>query len=179
MTPEDSDVISQARAFASMGGFNLGSGGTFFPGNTQRRQSRGSSTKQGGGGGAGGSGTGGASAQGGAGGAGRGGWVHLSDRRNPPDFGRIAWPEDILGSVVDPRDDVGEPLRVGSPLHDDFVQVVLSLEVTSHTCQSLGTWDGQQSGLLTGCPCGFAQHGPWTPWSRRRRCQRDPPGWQQ
>jgi hypothetical protein len=25
--------------------------------------------------------------------------VHLSDRRNPPDFGRIAWPEDILGSV--------------------------------------------------------------------------------
>ncbi|PHH59385.1 hypothetical protein CDD81_3324 [Ophiocordyceps australis] len=28
-----------------------------------------------------------------------GGWVHLSDRRNPPDFGRTAWPEDILGSV--------------------------------------------------------------------------------
>lgn len=25
--------------------------------------------------------------------------MHLSDRRNPPDFGRIAWPEDILGSV--------------------------------------------------------------------------------
>lgn len=44
-------------------------------------------------------GAGGASAQGGAGGARRGGYVHLSDRRNPPDFGRIAWPEDILGSV--------------------------------------------------------------------------------
>ena len=42
---------------------------------------------------------GGASAQGGAGGAGRGGHVHLSDLRNPPDFGRIAWPEDILGSI--------------------------------------------------------------------------------
>lgn len=25
--------------------------------------------------------------------------MHLSDRRNPPDFGRIAWPEDIIGSV--------------------------------------------------------------------------------
>lgn len=44
-------------------------------------------------------GAGGASAQGGAGGAGRGGHVHVSDGRNPPDFGRIAWPEDILGSV--------------------------------------------------------------------------------
>lgn len=64
---QDEDIISQARALASPGGFNLGSSG--------------------------------ASAKGGAGGAGRGGWVHLSDRRNPPDFGRIAWPEDILGSV--------------------------------------------------------------------------------
>ena len=93
---QDEDVISQARAFASPGGFNLGSGGSFFP---QGHSQRGRSAKQGGGGGAGGSGAGGASAQGGAGGAGRGGFVHLSDRRNPPDFGRIAWPEDILGSV--------------------------------------------------------------------------------
>ena len=96
---EDEDVISQARAFASTGGFNLGSGGSFFPSSDQRRQRRGTSARQGGGGGAGGSGAGGASAQGGAGGGGRGGWVHLSDRRNPPDCGRIAWPEDILGSV--------------------------------------------------------------------------------
>ncbi|KAJ3462893.1 hypothetical protein FSOLCH5_012579 [Fusarium solani] len=93
---EDEDLISQARAFASPGGFNLGSGGSFF---SPKRPNRGRSRKQGAGGGAGGSGAGGASAQGGAGGAGRGGWVHLSDRRNPPDFGRIAWPEDILGSV--------------------------------------------------------------------------------
>ncbi|KND88832.1 hypothetical protein TOPH_06487 [Tolypocladium ophioglossoides CBS 100239] len=85
---KDEDVTNQARAFASPGGFNLGSGGSFTP---QQRPSRGASRKQGGGGGA--------SAQGGAGGGGRGGWVHLSDRRNPPDFGRIAWPEDILGSV--------------------------------------------------------------------------------
>jgi hypothetical protein len=93
---QDEDVISQARAFASPGGFNLGSGGAFFG---QQRSTRGASSRQGAGGGAGGSGAGGASAQGGAGGAGRGGWVHLSDRRNPPDFGRIAWPEDILASV--------------------------------------------------------------------------------
>ncbi|UKZ52115.1 hypothetical protein TrVGV298_005888 [Trichoderma virens] len=95
---QDEDVIAQAKAFASPGGFNLGSGGSFFPGQRQEHH-RGSSRKQGGGGGAGGDGAGGASAQGGPGGAGRGGFVHLSDRRNPPDFGRIAWPEDILGSV--------------------------------------------------------------------------------
>ncbi|KAG5978501.1 hypothetical protein E4U55_006146 [Claviceps digitariae] len=93
---QDEDVANQARAFASPGGFNLGSGGAFF---RNQRQNRGSSRKQGAGGGSGGSGAGGASGQGGAGGAGKGGWVHLSDRRNPPDFGRIAWPEDILGSV--------------------------------------------------------------------------------
>lgn len=93
---KDEDVTSQARALASPGGFNLGSGGAFF---LKQNQRRGSSAKEGAGGGAGGSGAGGASAQGGAGGGGRGGWVHLSDRRNPPDFGRIAWPEDILGSV--------------------------------------------------------------------------------
>lgn len=25
--------------------------------------------------------------------------MHVSDTRNPPDYGRIAWPEDIFGSV--------------------------------------------------------------------------------
>jgi hypothetical protein len=44
-------------------------------------------------------GAGGASSQGGMGGAGRGGYIHVSDRRNPPDYGRVAWPEDIFGSV--------------------------------------------------------------------------------
>ena len=33
------------------------------------------------------------------GGGGRGGWVHVSDLRRPPDWGRIADPEDIFGSV--------------------------------------------------------------------------------
>lgn len=41
----------------------------------------------------------GASDQGGYGSAGRGGWVHVSDLRHIPDFGRIAEPEDIFGSV--------------------------------------------------------------------------------
>ncbi|KAK2594382.1 hypothetical protein QQS21_007888 [Conoideocrella luteorostrata] len=93
---QDEDVTSQARAYASPGGFNLGSGGTFF---NKQRPNRGSSHQEGAGNSAKDSGVGGASAQGGAGGAGKGGWVHLSDRRNPPDFGRIAWPEDILGSA--------------------------------------------------------------------------------
>lgn len=63
----------------------------FFPNQPKRRTSRS--------GGRGGDGAGGASSQGGAGGGGRGGWVHLSDSRNPPDYGRIAWPEDIFGSL--------------------------------------------------------------------------------
>jgi hypothetical protein len=41
----------------------------------------------------------GASDQGGAGGGGVGGWIHVSDLRHPPDFGRIAEPEDIFGSL--------------------------------------------------------------------------------
>ncbi|KUI72596.1 hypothetical protein VM1G_08489 [Cytospora mali] len=78
---EDVDLRAAARAFASPAGANLGSGG--------RGKRRGTA----------GDAAGGASDQGGAGGGGVGGWVHLSDRRNPPDFGRIAWPEDIFGSI--------------------------------------------------------------------------------
>ncbi|ROV98147.1 hypothetical protein VPNG_08618 [Cytospora leucostoma] len=74
---EDADLKAAAQAFASPAGANLGGG----------RTRRGTG------------GAGGASDQGGAGGGGAGGWVHLSDRRNPPDFGRIAWPEDIFGSI--------------------------------------------------------------------------------
>ena len=51
-----------------------------------------------------GGGGGGASDQGGMGGGGRGGYIHVSDQRNPPDWGRIAWPEDMFGSLeVDGR----------------------------------------------------------------------------
>ncbi|KAK6073515.1 hypothetical protein SCUP515_06850 [Seiridium cupressi] len=104
---QDPLILSQAQAFASPGGSTLGSGGAFFPQQSTRRGSRGKAAGMGGGGGAGGGGGGGASAQGGAGGAGRGGHVHLSDLRNPPDYGRIAWPEDILGSIeVDSHGDI-------------------------------------------------------------------------
>ncbi|KAI0885440.1 uncharacterized protein GGS22DRAFT_160907 [Annulohypoxylon maeteangense] len=95
----DPDLLAQAHAFAGPGGATLGSGGAFFPQQRKQRGTKGSAAGLGGGGGAGGGGGGGASAQGGAGGAGIGGHIHLSDLRNPPDYGRIAWPEDILGSI--------------------------------------------------------------------------------
>jgi hypothetical protein len=89
-------VQGQAAAFASSSGSALGSGGMFFP--QQQNTGRGKIRK--------GDGAGGASSQGGAGGGGRGGWVHVSDTRAPPDYGRIAWPEDIFGSLeVDGRGD--------------------------------------------------------------------------
>lgn len=69
----DPEVKRQAAVFASPGGFNLGG---------NNRDSAGA-----------------ANHQGGMGGANRGGWIHVSDTRNPPDWGRIAWPEDIFGSV--------------------------------------------------------------------------------
>ncbi|KAF1976759.1 hypothetical protein BU23DRAFT_12094 [Bimuria novae-zelandiae CBS 107.79] len=68
-------VKQQASAFASPGGFNLGS---------NKRS---------------GDGAGGANHQAGMGGGNKGGWIHVSDERNPPDWGRIAWPEDIFGSL--------------------------------------------------------------------------------
>lgn len=94
----DPDVISQAQAYASSAGSSLGSGGVFFPSNhPSRRRER--TRQSSGGGGTGGDGAGGASSQGGAGGGGRGGYIHVSDQRNPPDYGRTAWPEDIFGSL--------------------------------------------------------------------------------
>ncbi|KAF2133681.1 hypothetical protein P153DRAFT_372286 [Dothidotthia symphoricarpi CBS 119687] len=65
----DPMVQQQAAVFASPGGFNLGGSND------------------------------GANNQAGAGGGTRGGWIHVSDLRNPPDYGRIAWPEDIIGSL--------------------------------------------------------------------------------
>ncbi|TKA76916.1 hypothetical protein B0A55_03098 [Friedmanniomyces simplex] len=91
----DPDVQAQAAMYASQAGSSLGSGGYAFPNQRRTRKSK----TFGGGGGTGGDGAGGASAQGGMGGAGRGGYIHVSDQRQPPDFGRVAWPEDILGSL--------------------------------------------------------------------------------
>jgi hypothetical protein len=85
-------IQGQAAAFASTSGSTLGSGGMFFPQASHKHNNK--VPRSGGGDGAGG-----ASSQGGAGGGGRGGWVHVSDLRAPPDYGRIAWPEDIFGSL--------------------------------------------------------------------------------
>ena len=99
--PSDPSVQSQAAAYASTSGANLGSGGIFFGAGAnaaaRNRPRRGDSHAPGGGGqeAVGGA----ANAQGGAGGAGRGGYIHISDERHPPDFGRIAEPEDIFGSM--------------------------------------------------------------------------------
>lgn len=78
---EDQDLASQACAYAGPGGTTLGAGGTVSPQPKRGRRSGGGTS----------TGAGGASGQGGAGGGGVGGLVHLSDSRNPPDFGRIAW----------------------------------------------------------------------------------------
>lgn len=81
---EDPWIQSQALAFATSAGSWISPQQTL---NQRSKKQRG----EGGGGGA--------SAQGGAGGGGRGGYIHISDLRAPPDYGRIAWPEDIFGSL--------------------------------------------------------------------------------
>ncbi|KAK2747338.1 hypothetical protein FQN57_002236 [Myotisia sp. PD_48] len=84
----DPDAISQAQVMVSTAGANLGSGGVLFSPKTKRKGPKNA-----------GDSAGGASAQGGAGSGGRGGWIHISDSRNPPEYGRIASPEDIFGSL--------------------------------------------------------------------------------
>ncbi|KAL9054150.1 MAG: hypothetical protein Q9162_004333 [Coniocarpon cinnabarinum] len=126
---EDPSVKAQAAAFASQGGAGLGSGGALFRGqqrkgtSAQDKRTRrgvtdtiGTSTSSptarpathptsgSPGGGAkpvppGQSGAGSGSVQGGMGSGGASGFIHVSDERNPPDWGRVAWPEDIFGSL--------------------------------------------------------------------------------
>ncbi|KAL1974974.1 hypothetical protein VTN31DRAFT_5178 [Thermomyces dupontii] len=93
---KDPEVQAQAKVMVSTAGANLGSGGIFFgPQRGRNKRGPGFST----GGATGGDSAGGASGQGGVGSGGRGGWIHVSDSRRPPEFGRIAWPEDIFGSL--------------------------------------------------------------------------------
>lgn len=84
---QDPDAISQAQVMVSISGANLSSGGVLLTGGRGRRRRDSADS------------SGGASGQGGAGSAGRGGWIHMSDERRPPEYGRIAWPEDIFGSL--------------------------------------------------------------------------------
>ncbi|KAJ5082764.1 hypothetical protein N7532_011807 [Penicillium argentinense] len=85
---EDPDAQSQAQVMVSTSGANIMSGGVLLTGQRgrRRRAEMGDSS-------------GGASGQGGAGSGGRGGWIHVSDTRRPPEYGRIAWPEDMFGSL--------------------------------------------------------------------------------
>nr|OQO17313.1 hypothetical protein B0A51_12154 [Rachicladosporium sp. CCFEE 5018] len=92
----DPEVIAQAAMYSSQAGSALGSGGVFSPSRAPPRPrgkgSQASMSKP--------SLSGHVSeAQGGMGGAGKGGYIHVSDQRQPPDFGRVAWPEDIFGSL--------------------------------------------------------------------------------
>ncbi|KAJ5380086.1 uncharacterized protein N7496_002514 [Penicillium cataractarum] len=84
---EDPDAQSQAQVMVSTAGANLYTGGVLMPNRGNRRRTETGDS------------SGGASGQGGAGGGGKGGWIHISDSRRPPEFGRIAWPEDIFGSL--------------------------------------------------------------------------------
>ncbi|KAJ5217125.1 hypothetical protein N7468_010133 [Penicillium chermesinum] len=85
---EDPDAQSQAQVMVSTSGANLTSGGVLLT-NSRRSKRRADASDS----------SGGASGQGGAGSAGRGGWIHISDGRRAPEYGRIAWPEDIFGSL--------------------------------------------------------------------------------
>ncbi|KAF1813395.1 hypothetical protein P152DRAFT_395615 [Eremomyces bilateralis CBS 781.70] len=96
----DPRIQSQAQVFAGPGGSSFGFGGsTTLPSNHPANRSRRTAEPRSPGIKAGGDGAGGASRQGGAGGGKMGGWIHVSDERKPPDWGRIAWPEDIFGSL--------------------------------------------------------------------------------
>lgn len=92
---EDEEIKLQAQVMASTSGASSSSGGHFFP---EQRRRTGRPTP------ASGDGAGGANSQGGIGSGGVGGWIHVSDSRSPPSYGRIPNPEDIFGSLqVDGR----------------------------------------------------------------------------
>lgn len=80
---------------ASTSGLSLSSGGAFFP--QQRQKRRG--TAYDGGEGTEEDGAEGASSHGGADSNGRGVYIHVYDKRHPPDFSQIPDPEDIFKSL--------------------------------------------------------------------------------
>ncbi|OJD26933.1 hypothetical protein ACJ73_01681 [Blastomyces percursus] len=78
---EDPEVVSQAQVMAYTSGVNLSTGGQ---GQKQRRRGAASSNE---------------GSKDSTNSTRRGGWIHIFDKRNPPEFARIAWPEDIFGSL--------------------------------------------------------------------------------
>lgn len=94
---EDPEVQSQAQVMASTSGANIYARDVLMSnqrGNRRRTIPGGSS--------------GGASGQGGAGGAGKGGWIHISDSRLPPEFGRIAWYDTYVASKYGTSANLGQ-----------------------------------------------------------------------
>jgi hypothetical protein len=103
---KDPNVQSQAAAYASQAGSTLSGPDSFLLPSNHPARSTEKRSRAPGPGFVGTTGAGPTASQGGAGSAGRGGFVHVSDLRHPPDFGRIADPEDIFGTVeVDGRGD--------------------------------------------------------------------------
>ena len=94
---EDPEAQSQAQVMASTSGANLYTGGVLM--SSQRANRRRTET---------GDSSGGASGQGGAGGAGKGGWIHISDNRRPPEFGRIAWYDTYVASEDETPANLGQ-----------------------------------------------------------------------
>jgi hypothetical protein len=69
--------------------------------------------------------------------------------------------EQVVRSVVDAVQDVGEALGVGGPLNNDLVKTIGGLELPSLLLDL--TWTvGEVE--LTECPCGSAPHGHWKLW---------------
>ena len=76
--------------------------------------------------------------------------------------------EEIVGSVIDAFNKVGESLGVCRPLNDDLVKAVCSFEVTEIVRERIPDTkylDRQP----TECPCGSVQHEPCKPWCPRGR----------
>lgn len=98
---EDPDAQSQAQVMVSTAGANLYTGGVLMPNQRNRKRTETGDS------------SGGASGQGGAGGGGKGGWIHISDNRRPPEFGRIAW----YGTYVASEAKISANLGIGPRIY--------------------------------------------------------------
>lgn len=81
----------------------------------------------------------------------------------------------IVCSVINPGNKVCIAFGVRSPLDDDFVQAMGSLEIPVEVRKCNSTREIR----LTECPCGAFQRVPWTLWIPQECCLRDLLGLQQ
>ena len=63
---------------------------------------------------------------------------------------------EIVGSVIDARDELSETLSVGGPLDNDLLQTILGLEITGKLVSMRNVL--KMKFYLTECPCESAQH---------------------